>query len=322
MRSVGLLLLFSCGVLCLVYSSPGGSLSPHNSDDKLWCHIRNSNTKKVKKVDVITNFPHTAQLLYECWSWFLQRCEFSGTCNYTTVNCGFFMTETNLNHWSAWMISRMGCSLKSNVTMTDIIGDNGETSYFAPTLSMRYFDKIEYAEALRHKIFSSQLQVKDHEGFLAIGLINRGRTRKILNAVEIQEALSAAFPTAHITMVYMEKLSIEQQVHFWRRQDIVIAVHGAALANVVFMKTNSYLIEIFPPYYQPDMYEILSRKSGVQYIAYNCSEAEVNDARFYRFVKLGKTPQHRAKLRGVNLKPKLQDISNLVEKASEHFKLL
>ena len=44
----------------------------------------------------------------------------------------------------------------------------------------------------------------------------------------------------------MENLSQKEQIHEMHTSTIVIGMHGAGMANIGFMRSKSYVIEIFP----------------------------------------------------------------------------
>ena len=56
-----------------------------------------------------------------------------------------------------------------------------------------------------------------------------------------------------------------QQVRAMAESGILVAVHGAALTNVIFMPANAVLIEVFPWNYRSFLYRDLAWKAGLQY---------------------------------------------------------
>jgi capsular polysaccharide biosynthesis protein len=61
------------------------------------------------------------------------------------------------------------------------------------------------------------------------------------------------------------QLSFTEQIACFRQASIVVAVHGAALANLVFAD-NCRVVELFSPdYIRPDCYFTLSRQLGHDY---------------------------------------------------------
>ena len=59
-------------------------------------------------------------------------------------------------------------------------------------------------------------------------------------------ATSYVFPNADIRGLVMENLSQKEQIYEMHTSTIVIGMHGAGMANIGFMRSKSYVIEIFP----------------------------------------------------------------------------
>ena len=103
----------------------------------------------------------------------------------------------------------------------------------------------------------------------------------------------------------MEDLTVTQQIAWWSQQNISVAAHGASLTNVIFLRNNSAVIEVFPAHYFPKYYfGALCKITGVRNYNYesNCTT----------------TPEHfqaRAHLRALNLEPPVDEIMSLVNKA-------
>lgn len=75
----------------------------------------------------------------------------------------------------------------------------------------------------------------------------------------------------------MEDLSPFQQAQWWNQQSIVIASHGAALSNIVYMRNGtSAVVEVFSPrFYQLDYFRRLSRSVGVHHLQW--TDPDVSD---------------------------------------------
>ncbi len=73
-----------------------------------------------------------------------------------------------------------------------------------------------------------------------------GRERRCIgNHAELVAALAHRFPGAQ--NVQMENLALAEQIALFLTADIVIAQHGAALGNVIWMRTGAHVIEVRPP---------------------------------------------------------------------------
>jgi len=69
-----------------------------------------------------------------------------------------------------------------------------------------------------------------------------------------------------LTVAYFEKKSFHQQAQLMRQADVLLTVHGAAVANIVFMRPCSVVIEVFPwVYHSPEYYTGLAKRAGLIY---------------------------------------------------------
>ena len=84
---------------------------------------------------------------------------------------------------------------------------------------------------------------------LRIGLVNRVKNRRVGNLDQIQRIIHQLYPEAIVSRAYMEDLTPRQQFVWWSQQSLVVSPHGAASANLLFLKAGSGLLEIFPPHY-------------------------------------------------------------------------
>ena len=64
----------------------------------------------------------------------------------------------------------------------------------------------------------------------------------------------------------LDKDTALQQIELFASLDIVIGAHGAGLTNIIFMSPNSFLYELFPPFWQFACYKRLAHNMDVQYL--------------------------------------------------------
>lgn len=80
--------------------------------------------------------------------------------------------------------------------------------------------------------------------------VDRGDTfngrRKLKNNFELSSALESNLGFQRVTM---DGLSVEQQANIFYNAEIIVAPHGAALANLIFCHPNTKVIELFSPNY-------------------------------------------------------------------------
>lgn len=74
---------------------------------------------------------------------------------------------------------------------------------------------------------------------------NRSGRRRIVNEDEILEWCRAR----NIERVYLEEISLRDQIRLFRNASTVIGTHGAGLSNTVFCQPDTIILEIFSPNY-------------------------------------------------------------------------
>jgi len=89
----------------------------------------------------------------------------------------------------------------------------------------------------------------------------RARRRRIVNETEIAAALEeAGFET-----IEAESLSFADQVQTFADASVVVAPHGAGLANIIFAPERCRVLEIFDPLHVNVMYYALADTLGQRY---------------------------------------------------------
>lgn len=64
-------------------------------------------------------------------------------------------------------------------------------------------------------------------------------------------------------------IPMSEQVELTMRSDIVLSVHGAAVATIMFLLPNSAYIELRPPNFRDNWYNLLSYESRLIYVPMN-----------------------------------------------------
>lgn len=91
--------------------------------------------------------------------------------------------------------------------------------------------------------------------------IPREKSRVIINESELYSTLRKN----SVEIVRPESLSFIEQVALFSRAELIIAPHGAALANLLFSPPKSSVIEIFSPNYVNICYWALCNHGGIKY---------------------------------------------------------
>ena len=287
----------------------------------LWCAL-------IKDNSLFHHFPHTAEKCLPCWSWFQRMREMLS--KDTTTHCGLYLNgdlPLDPEGWAGRLVEHMGCS----VTRSDpFISENS-----APTMvyhlknntqkPFEWFQRPEDARSLREKVLQS-INCSDinptTQGVRIAGIDRNTRvknrrkrvTRSLLNIANITQALKIEFPAANVVIAYMEDMQVDEQFAFWSQHDIIVAAHGAALTNAIFLPPGggSAVIEIFPHhFYWTEFYATLLKRSGLRGYGYynNVTDIKADYAAHSR------NHSDVMKYREQNLNPPVEAIVDLVKQA-------
>lgn len=98
----------------------------------------------------------------------------------------------------------------------------------------------------------------------SILLISRRGTRRTLNSLEVIDELKTQYPSAMLREFFFEDLPVQEQFEAMESADLVVAVHGSALATSFMLHPCSGIIEIVPHGYCFHEYFLsISRSLGI-----------------------------------------------------------
>jgi hypothetical protein len=106
--------------------------------------------------------------------------------------------------------------------------------------------------------------------------VSRGASpgRRILN----EPALLAELAPLGFRRVELSGLPVRTQAALFAGAECIVAAHGAGLANLVFARPGTRVLEIFPTTYGTPAYYVLAAGNGLRY-AYQLAEAEPSGIR-------------------------------------------
>lgn len=84
---------------------------------------------------------------------------------------------------------------------------------------------------------------------------------KIINNIEVIKYLKSQ----NFNIIQLSKLKFKDQVSIFNNCDLVIAPHGAGLANISFCKKNTKILEIIPKTHRNKVYEKVSKINKLNY---------------------------------------------------------
>ena len=67
----------------------------------------------------------------------------------------------------------------------------------------------------------------------------------------------------------LENLSFANQIHLFQNSKVIIAPHGAGLANLIFASENTKVIEIRPKNHPNEVYKKISEINNLEYNLYS-----------------------------------------------------
>ncbi len=114
------------------------------------------------------------------------------------------------------------------------------------------------------KLLSNRLGVKSRSGTLRRIFITRRKTgtRTIVNEIELENLLRLHRFETHS----MEEYTLAKQAQLIHEAEVIVAVHGAGLANLLFARPETRVIEIVPAgRYNATCYPEKSRVFGLQH---------------------------------------------------------
>lgn len=105
-------------------------------------------------------------------------------------------------------------------------------------------------------------------------IVRRDGRRQIRNLLPLLSHLRTLPITFEV--VAFEDYPLADQVRLVHRVDIMVAVHGAALSHLLFMRPGAAVIEIFPYGFRKTIYRNLAALMGVQYASWQCARASAS----------------------------------------------
>lgn len=114
--------------------------------------------------------------------------------------------------------------------------------------------------------------------------------RSIKNHEKFVKNIRNIFVDSDIINISLENLPLFDQYFLFNNSKIVIAQHGAALGNIVFMKENSIVIEIISKtklYKGEDWFSPISKECGIKHYQFITEEehAIIDNSKFKKFIK-------------------------------------
>jgi Glycosyltransferase 61 len=251
---------------------------PKPVETTVWCLLDHNNTNSHFR-----HFPHALQSLAPCWSFFCRAREERSV----DMSCGIYIQHPprfpwkDMSSWTKQLVEYMGCQVvvqsDANTPIDKVIVD-GDVLYRPPDERKKpyaFFETKDHVRQLQARVLGDAIDTnlqRNMEG-LRIGLLQRIRnnpkqaSRIFLNLPNIRSQLQTAFPNATLVETDMRNFSLQQQALWWHQNDIVVAAHGAAITNCIFLRNHNdsaaTVIEVYPDGFRPIIFGALMQSVGV-----------------------------------------------------------
>ena len=99
------------------------------------------------------------------------------------------------------------------------------------------------------------------------------KSRKVSNESELIKVLSSQ----GFEILYLTKVSVKDQVKIFNEAELVVAVHGGGLSNLVYCEPGTTVLEIFPDQYVRHYYYDICVKRNIEYDYLLCESEKACD---------------------------------------------
>lgn len=192
---------------------------------------------------------------------------------------GNYRNVENFSELRPWILNLLKMLIQNNTRMIwnsvwEGLGVNPQYKWVCANsgavigLKPRMFNSVGDAHAFRLMSYNfagiKDVKAKDEWPPRQITLITRVGSRSIVNLDDIVPILSGT----GLKFEWVQEMGVltwEEQVHMMAKTGILLAVHGAGLANIMFMPAHSVVIEIFPYVMYASMYRDVAATAGLYY---------------------------------------------------------
>ena len=217
-----------------------------------WCIISKTESSRTARL-YFDHFPHAAESLLPCWSWWRRR--------NAVEMCGIiFLDGLKLppGSWHDQLVNKIwNCHVRffgsdNEVNTTHPLGEYGIYHSIPLRWKLPRHGRINYMEcaedawSLRRLFISDEDIVRIKGGVLQVGIIQRTRSRVITTIEGIVDTLQKNLPEANLTISTNMPLALEEQAVWFATKDIIIAAHGAALMNCIFILPQTIVMQLYP----------------------------------------------------------------------------
>jgi hypothetical protein len=156
---------------------------------------------------------------------------------------------------------------RAGIPLNKIIQNNCTADRILAAISSRFIPKFNdpiskesycFTQSLFKDECSSGLSSRKRRIYVARGNATR---RKLVNENEILQLLS----NYGFEVIQTDNKTVSEQAEIFSQAEVVIALHGAALTNLLFIQPGTKVIELFPNGYINNCYYVMSSYAKAKY---------------------------------------------------------
>jgi hypothetical protein len=213
------------------------------------------------------SLPHSAEAILGCIDWFVQS-------NATSCNIMAMDGLSAQTHpWATEILNALSCRVSQCNTLKQLKSLmqywnskwSNQTIYHEAKFVENYWVSHHGVTNVIRKSILPHLEEelrRRPSNMVYVGIVERKTNRKIKQQEQLVQLLVQE-SSLNVSIKQMEGLSMVEQAKWFASQDVIVAGHGAALTNTIFMRPNSIVIHLYPyRYYFPGYFESLVTKVG------------------------------------------------------------
>jgi hypothetical protein len=277
-RHVKLAVLGMIGLICLVRMYRYGYVDkatlnlglPLATDSTThYCLLNQPSTGKMFRSSV--HFPFVVEWVAECWHWLENSQKLDeGAIVLDDTIYDRFLVHPNFPNWNQPFFQALGLPIVNSHQPLNLRDKKIHTGKFG---SRRWFTDPKSCSSMRsllwEKFTNPSNATTAPSSKIHIGFVERPARRLIVNSSGLAKGLQQAYPDSVVSYrIFTGKDSMQDQSTWYKQQHIVIAAHGAASTNAIFMRPKSHFLELFPHNFFSVMYQPLAEQCGVVYDYY------------------------------------------------------
>jgi hypothetical protein len=241
--------------------------SPSLENVTHWCYLNKAGTGPMYKSSI--HMPYAVEWFAGCWSWLEARNQTNLQSSRPALSFDrsiyeHFLVKPSFPEWNREFFH----SLNIPVLLRDEPPMEQPTFFSKPVGKETWFGDPRSCSSLRERLWKvlnieplGSTSTKVH-----IGFVERPARRLIVDSDQLAQSLQQHFPNATVSYrIIEEDIALADQASWFAQQDIVIMAHGAGATNLIFMRPDTQLLELFPSNFFTEMYQTLAQQCGIHH---------------------------------------------------------